>query len=57
MNRRIGIIGGRLPAGAWDLIGHLLFSLLRFLAFWFAIIVGRRPQIGREKRGMKCHAY
>ena len=33
-------------------LGHLLFSLLlRFLAFWFAIIVGQRPQIGRKNEG------
>jgi hypothetical protein len=25
--------------------------LLRFLAFWFAIIVGERPQIGRKNEG------
>jgi hypothetical protein len=29
----------------------LLFSLLRFLAFWFAIIVGQLPQIGGTKEG------
>jgi hypothetical protein len=30
---------------------------LRFLAFWFAIIPGQGPQIGRERRGKKCHGY
>jgi hypothetical protein len=37
-------------------IGHLLFSLLCFLAVWFAIIVGERPQIGGKNEGKKCHA-
>jgi hypothetical protein len=35
--------------------------LLRFLADWFAIIPGQRPQIGglrnERRRGKKCHAY
>jgi lipid-A-disaccharide synthase-like uncharacterized protein len=38
-------------------IGHLLFSLLRFLGQWFAITPGNRPQTGWKRRGKKCHAY
>ena len=59
MDRRIGIIGRRPPAGAMRrCLGHLLFSLLlRFLVVWFAIIVGSTTANRSQERGKKCHAY
>ena len=42
VNRRIGIIGRRLPAGAWDVASDICCSrCLRFLGVWFAIIPGQ----------------
>src|SRR5262249_516264 len=45
MDRGIGIMGRRPPSGRIRCIGHLLFSLLRFLADCSAITPGERPQI------------